>query len=92
MSYPYPQDRHRDRREKGEQPYKDAREAMTENEASIQAEAEAFGETHQQRTEEERVEHLEHLATASMRQVGAERERSLTESDSDDNDAATKSA
>ena len=29
MSYPYPQDRHRDRKEKGEQPYKDAREAMS---------------------------------------------------------------
>ena len=34
MSYPYPQDRHRDRKEKGEQPYKDAREAMSQNEAT----------------------------------------------------------
>ena len=34
MSYPYPQDRHLDRKEKGEQPYKDAREAMSQNEAA----------------------------------------------------------
>ncbi len=43
MSYPYPQDRHHDRKEKGEQPNKDAREAMSQNDASIQSEAEAFG-------------------------------------------------
>jgi hypothetical protein len=35
MSYPYPQDRHRDRKEKGEQPYKDARETLAENEAQL---------------------------------------------------------
>ena len=29
MSYPYPQDRNRGRKEKGDQPYKDARQAMT---------------------------------------------------------------
>ncbi len=38
MSYPYPQDRHRDRKEKGEQPYKDAREAMSQNDAELRAE------------------------------------------------------
>jgi len=59
MSYPYPQDRHLDRKEKGEQPYKDAREAMSQNEASIQAEAEAFGEEHLRQTDEERMEQLE---------------------------------
>ena len=56
MSYPYPQDRHRDRKEKGEQPYKDAREAMSQNEAGLQAEAEAFGEEHLRQTNEERIE------------------------------------
>ncbi len=76
MSYPYPQDRHLDRKEKGEQPYKDAREAMSQNEASIQAEAEAFGEEHLRQTDEERVEQLESEATALLRKVGADRERS----------------
>ena len=58
MSYPYPQDRHRDRKEKGEQPYKDAREAMSQTEADIQAEAEAFGEANPRQTDEERMEQL----------------------------------
>ena len=76
MSYPYPQDRHRDRKEKGEQPYKDAREAMAETEANLQAEAEAFGETHPQQTDEERIADLEAAATESMRRVGEERAQS----------------
>ena len=59
MSYPYPQDRHRNRKEKGDQPYKDAREAMSQNEAHIQAEAEAFGKEHLRQTDEEQMEQLE---------------------------------
>jgi hypothetical protein len=76
MSYPYPQDRHRDRKEKGEQPYKDAREAMSQNEVSIQAEEEAFGEEHLHQTEEERLEQLESEAPELLRKVGADREHS----------------
>ena len=76
MSYPYPQDRHLDRKEKGEQPYKDAREAMSQNEAHIQAEAEAFGEEHLRLTDEERQEQLQSEATALLRKVGAGREQS----------------
>jgi hypothetical protein len=79
MSYPYPQDRHRDRKEKGEQPYKDAREAMSQNEADIQAEAEAFGEENLRQTDEERMEQLESEAPDLLRKVGASRERSLTD-------------
>ena len=79
MSYPYPQDRHRDRKEKGEQPYKDAREAMSQNEAGIQAEAEAFGEEHFRQTDEERMEQLESEAPDLLRRVGTSRERSLTD-------------
>ena len=75
MSYPYPQDRHRDRREKGEQPYKDAREAMTEQESRLQAEAEEFGETHSRPGEAPSIEDLEAAAEASMREVNADRER-----------------
>jgi hypothetical protein len=76
MSYPYPQDRHRDRKEKGEQPYKDAREAMSQNEAGMQAEAEAFGEEHLRQTDEERLEQLESEAPELLRKVGADREHS----------------
>ena len=79
MSYPYPQDRHRDRKEKGEQPYKDAREAMSQNEANIQAEAEAFGEENLRLTDEERLEQLASEAPDLLRKVGASREHSPTE-------------
>ena len=48
MSYPYPQDRHRDRKEKGDQPYKDAKEAMTQQEATEQVES----QEHRQRAPE----------------------------------------
>jgi hypothetical protein len=85
MSYPYPQDRHLDRKEKGDQPYKDAREAMSQNEAHIQAEAEAFGEENLRQTDEERLEQLESEATALLREVGASREHSKQD------DADTKS-
>ena len=85
MSYPYPQDRHLDRKEKGEQPYKDAREAMSQNEAHIQAEAEAFGEENLRQTDEERLEQLESEAPDLLRKVGANREYSRAD------DADTKS-
>ncbi len=76
MSFPYPQDRNRDRREKGEQPYKDAREVMAESEASMQAEAEEFGESRFRLTEEERQERLKAEAEESMRHVGDDPEHS----------------
>ena len=79
MSYPYPQDRHLDRKEKGDQPYKDAREAMSQNEAHIQAEAEAFGEENLRPTDEERLEQLESEASELLRKVGASRENSTAE-------------
>ena len=79
MSYPYPQDRHLDRKEKGDQPYKDAREAMSQNEAHIQAEAEAFGEENLRQTDEERIEQLESEAPALLRKVGASREQSAVD-------------
>jgi hypothetical protein len=74
MSYPYPEDRTREKRNKGEQPYKDAREEMRESEAALQTEAEAYGEAHQgDLSDEERRERLEAEAAASMREVGRER-------------------
>jgi hypothetical protein len=59
MSYPYPQDRHRDRKEKGEQPYKDDKEAMSQTDAQLQTEAEAFGESRLRESDQERHERLE---------------------------------
>ncbi len=79
MSYPYPQDRHLDRKEKGDQPYKDAREAMSQNEAHIQAEAEAFGEENLRQTDEERQEQLESEARDLLRKVGDSRESSTVD-------------
>jgi hypothetical protein len=76
MSYPYPQDRNRDRKEKGEQPYKDAREAMAESEERLQAEAEAFGEEHLSQTNQDLAERLQADAVERLREVGADRERS----------------
>lgn len=52
MSYPYPQDRHRDRKEKGEQPYADAKEALSQQQAELQRDAEAFGEEQQRESAE----------------------------------------
>lgn len=37
MSLPYPHDRARARQDQGEQPYKDAREALGEKDATLQA-------------------------------------------------------
>ncbi len=86
MSYPYPQDRNRDRKEKGEQPYKDARQAMSESGAGLQAEAEAFGETNLRQTDEEPIGRPESEAPSLLRRVGADRERSS------ENDAGSTSA
>ena len=77
MSYPYPQDRDRDRKEQGEQPYKDAREAMGQQQAEVQAEAEAFGEAGLQRTDEERDADLEERAVGRLREVGESREQAM---------------
>jgi len=73
MSYPYPQDRHLDRKEKGEQPYKDAREAMSQTEASLKAQAEAYGEEHLRLSDEERAEQLETEVRQRLAEVGDER-------------------
>ena len=70
MSYPYPQDRHRDRKEEGEQPYKDAKEAMSQQHAENQAGAEAYGESHLLGPDEERDDELEERATSRLREVG----------------------
>jgi len=72
VSYPYPQDRHLDRKEKGEQPYKDAKEAMSQERAQLQAEAEAAGEQ-MARTDEERELDAEARLGRINRDVAQER-------------------
>jgi hypothetical protein len=66
---PYPHDRVRARTDIGEQPYKDARETMTEKDAKLQAEAEGFGEEHLKESEEERSERLSDEAAEQLRKV-----------------------
>lgn len=65
MSYPYPQDRHRDRREKGEHPYKDAKEALSREQAELQEQAEAYGESHLRSQEEREADAAERLAAVN---------------------------
>jgi hypothetical protein len=73
MSYPYPQDRRREQREKGEQPYEDAREAFAENEAELRRQPGAHHEERARRSKEDQEhdaeERFEHIAeeTASER-------------------------
>lgn len=72
MSMPYPQDRHRERKEKGEQPYKDAREALSESEAELNREAstrEGFDATE---SEEERRARQEAEASERLAEIGEE--------------------
>ncbi len=72
VSYPYPQDRHLDRKEKGNQPYQDAKEAMAQAQVQIQTEAEAFGEARRDETEEERNARIAAEAQEDLRAVNEE--------------------
>jgi hypothetical protein len=76
MSYPYPQDRHRDRREKGEQPYKDAKETLAESEVQQQTEAEAFGEARAAENEEERARRQQEAAQEAIESANESIKRS----------------
>ena len=59
MSYPYPQDRTRDKRTKGEEQYEDAREAYGETEAAIGRAAPNPPEEPANRTDEEQAHDAE---------------------------------
>lgn len=67
MSFPYPQDRHRDRREKGEFEYEQARQAMGEARETEQAAAEFAGED--SRDDRQATDDLESQLTDVARQV-----------------------
>jgi hypothetical protein len=77
MSYPYPQDRHRDRKEKGDQPYEDAREAYAETEAQIEHSAPAGSDRGAPRTDEDQA----HDAEERFEQVGDEVAREREDGD-----------
>lgn len=66
VSYPYPQDRHRDRKEKGEQTYKDAVEDYSENQAEIDRKASI---PHEQR-EPDSIEDVERDAEERLERIG----------------------
>ncbi len=72
MSFPYPQDRHADRKTKGEQPYKDEKEALTQQSSQIQAEAEAYGEARRDESDEDREQRLADEMRERFRQVADE--------------------
>lgn len=92
MSFPYPQDRNRDRREKGGQPYQAARKALARSKEEIQTEAEAFGEARRDMTAEEREAEFVAEMEARLREVGKEiaaqhpetREVGLADEDADE--------
>ncbi|MGH2531313.1 MAG: hypothetical protein ACRDJW_03300 [Thermomicrobiales bacterium] len=72
MSYPYPQNRRREQREKGDQPYADAKEAMAQQDAELQAQAERLGEDQSAETDEERHDRFEVEAKEHLQDVGDE--------------------
>ena len=65
MSYPYPQDRNRDRKEKGDQPYADDKQEFTQARERQGIEAEAWGEANQ-RSDDDQPSLEENLRTAAQ--------------------------
>jgi hypothetical protein len=59
MSYPYPEDRTREKRNKGDQPYEDDREAYAEKQARIERTAPLPPEEDIRRTQEEQEQEAE---------------------------------
>ena len=75
MSFPYPQDRHADRKTKGEQPYKDEKEALTQQASQNQAEAEAYGEARRDESDEDRNQRVTDEMRERLRQVADDVQR-----------------
>lgn len=72
MSLPYPHDRARARQDEGQQPYKDAREAMAEKEALLDGQARALGPEAEVDAEAGDVDRIEAEAVERLREVGDE--------------------
>ncbi len=72
MSMPYRQDRIRERRDEGEQPYQDAREALSESEAELDRTASTRDGFHEAESEEERHTRQEAEAGERLGEIGDE--------------------
>lgn len=66
MSFPYPQDRHRDRREEGEEPYAGDKQQFAQARSQQAAEAEAWGEANQRPSEPDQASLEENLRAAAQ--------------------------
>ena len=82
-SYPYPQDRHLDRKEKGDQPYKDAKESMAQKGAELEGQVTAqnapdIGPTS---TDQVLVEMVERLRRVNEEIGAQDREESISSDD-----------
>ncbi|HET7092495.1 MAG TPA: hypothetical protein VFI22_03430 [Thermomicrobiales bacterium] len=75
MSYPYPEDRTRAKRTKGQQPYKDARQRLAENEVELETEAEEYGEANQSEAGRETGEAMAESLRHETRRIIREREK-----------------
>jgi len=75
MSDRFPQDRYRDRKEKSEQLYKDARETLSENEAELRNRSDEPWKPDQHESEEARDERLRAEAGDRLKEV----QREMTE-------------
>lgn len=61
----------RERQDSGEQPFKDAREALSQEQAELQAEAEEYGEERFERqSDEERLARIEADAEERLAHIG----------------------
>lgn len=76
MSMPYPQDRARARQDEGEQPFKDAKETLTEKDAKLQASAGKPPEPAAELTEEERTALQEQEASERLGKIGEDANQS----------------
>ena len=72
MSYPYPQDRTRDKQNEGTQPYKDARQALNQNDVVPPGHGEPGDQPPEPLTEDGLTEELQEIAEERMRQVNDE--------------------
>jgi Spy/CpxP family protein refolding chaperone len=70
MSMPYPQDRARARKDAGEQPFKDDREAMNEADAALHREASTRDGFDTAESEEERNARQEAEASERLADIG----------------------
>lgn len=70
MGMPYPEDRARARMDKGEQPYKDAKEAVAEEQVELEREAPPFDTPTRRPTPEQETELQEQRIEKRLSEIG----------------------